>query len=73
MVRIKCLRLGLKEALGFVNGFGNFGVAKLVKDKWTREMYDVKFIERDQKVCFVSLIFVFCFAFLEMDFLFCVD
>ncbi|GMY17332.1 serine/threonine-protein kinase SAPK2 isoform X1 [Fagus crenata] len=31
-------------------GSGNFGVAKLVKDKWTRELYAVKFIERGQKI-----------------------
>ncbi|KAI8548286.1 hypothetical protein RHMOL_Rhmol07G0262200 [Rhododendron molle] len=31
-------------------GFGNFGVAKLVRDKWTREQFAVKFIERGQKV-----------------------
>ncbi|XP_058222245.1 serine/threonine-protein kinase SAPK2-like [Rhododendron vialii] len=31
-------------------GFGNFGVAKLVRDKWTREQFAVKFIERGQKI-----------------------
>ncbi|KAK4551598.1 hypothetical protein RGQ29_008828 [Quercus rubra] len=31
-------------------GSGNFGVAKLVKDKRTREHYAVKFIERGQKI-----------------------
>ncbi|KAL2893730.1 Serine/threonine-protein kinase SAPK2 [Bienertia sinuspersici] len=31
-------------------GSGNFGVAKLVKDKWTNELLAVKFIERGQKV-----------------------
>lgn len=31
-------------------GSGNFGVAKLVKDKWSGELYAIKFIERGQKV-----------------------
>lgn len=31
-------------------GSGNFGVAKLVRDKCTRELFAVKFIERGQKV-----------------------
>ncbi|KAL2905790.1 Serine/threonine-protein kinase SAPK2 [Bienertia sinuspersici] len=31
-------------------GSGNFGVAKLVKDKWTGELFAVKYIERGQKV-----------------------
>ncbi|KAF3445894.1 hypothetical protein FNV43_RR11071 [Rhamnella rubrinervis] len=31
-------------------GSGNFGVAKLVRDKWTRELFAVKFIERGQKI-----------------------
>ncbi|KAI4337673.1 hypothetical protein L6164_016058 [Bauhinia variegata] len=31
-------------------GSGNFGVAKLVRDKWTKEYYAVKFIERGQKI-----------------------
>lgn len=31
-------------------GSGNFGVAKLVKDKWTKELFAVKFIERGHKV-----------------------
>lgn len=31
-------------------GSGNFGVARLVRDKWTRELFAVKFIERGQKV-----------------------
>jgi hypothetical protein len=40
-------------------GSGNFGVAKLIKDKLTRELFAVKFIERGQKVCFFSLTFSF--------------
>ena len=35
-------------------GSGNFGVAKLVRDKWTSELLAVKFIERGQKVCSLS-------------------
>ncbi|KAH0996137.1 hypothetical protein GBA52_020001 [Prunus armeniaca] len=31
-------------------GSGNFGVAKLVKDKWSGELYAVKFIERGLKI-----------------------
>lgn len=31
-------------------GSGNFGVAKLVRDKWSHELYAVKHIERGQKV-----------------------
>ncbi|KAL2531398.1 Serine/threonine-protein kinase SRK2E [Abeliophyllum distichum] len=30
-------------------GSGNFGVAKLVRDKWTDELYAVKYIERGKK------------------------
>ncbi|XP_048498008.1 serine/threonine-protein kinase SAPK2 isoform X3 [Beta vulgaris subsp. vulgaris] len=31
-------------------GSGNFGVAKLVRDKWTNEFLAIKFIERGQKI-----------------------
>lgn len=31
-------------------GSGNFGVAKLVKDKWTGELFAVKYIERGHKI-----------------------
>jgi len=31
-------------------GSGNFGVAKLVRDKFSKELFAVKFIERGQKV-----------------------
>ncbi|KAF5461910.1 hypothetical protein F2P56_017971 [Juglans regia] len=31
-------------------GSGNFGVAKLVKDRWTGELFAVKFIERGHKI-----------------------
>lgn len=31
-------------------GSGNFGVARLVRDKWTKELFAVKFIERGQKI-----------------------
>lgn len=36
-------------------GFGNFGVAKLVRDRWTKELFAVKFIERGLKVCFIHI------------------
>ena len=35
-------------------GSGNFGVAKLVRDKWSGELHAVKYIERGQKVLFSS-------------------
>lgn len=35
-------------------GSGNFGVAKLVRDKRTKELFAVKFIERGQKVFFLE-------------------
>lgn len=31
-------------------GSGNFGVAKLVRDKWTGELFAVKYIERGKKI-----------------------
>ncbi|WJX47507.1 Serine/threonine-protein kinase srk2f [Trifolium repens] len=31
-------------------GSGNFGVAKLVREKWSDELYAVKFIERGSKI-----------------------
>ncbi|XP_039070122.1 serine/threonine-protein kinase SAPK2-like isoform X2 [Hibiscus syriacus] len=31
-------------------GSGNFGVAKLVRDKWTKELFAVKFIERGRRI-----------------------
>ncbi|KAJ0085452.1 hypothetical protein Patl1_08562 [Pistacia atlantica] len=31
-------------------GSGNFGVAKLIRDRWTKELFAVKFIERGQKI-----------------------
>ncbi|KAH6799444.1 Protein kinase superfamily protein [Perilla frutescens var. frutescens] len=31
-------------------GSGNFGVAKLVRDKWTGELYAIKYIERGKKI-----------------------
>lgn len=48
-------------------GSGNFGVAKLVRDKRTGELYAVKFIERGNKVYFYSLSpLFFCFLFCVM-------
>ncbi|KAL0802189.1 hypothetical protein Bca101_057365 [Brassica carinata] len=32
-------------------GSGNFGVAKLVRDKFSKELFAVKVIERGQKSC----------------------
>lgn len=34
-------------------GSGNFGVAKLVRDKWSGELYAVKYIQRGHKVLYV--------------------
>lgn len=48
-------------------GSGKFGVAKLVRDKWSGEFYAVKYIERGPKVLDLSF-FVIIFAF---DFAFC--
>lgn len=49
-------------------GSGNFGVAKLVKDKWTGELYAVKYIERGKKVrAFVALIFKILVLVLKTD------
>jgi len=41
-------------------GSGNFGVAKLVKEKWTAQLYAVKFIERGFKVLFSNINLLFC-------------
>lgn len=41
-------------------GSGNFGVAKLVRDRWTKELFAVKYIERGQKVSQIHLSFSFC-------------
>lgn len=40
-------------------GSGNFGVAKLVRDVRTKELYAVKVIERGQKVALLFISF-FC-------------
>lgn len=40
-------------------GSGKFGVAKLVKDKLTNELYAVKYIERGKKVCLTSSLSLF--------------
>lgn len=34
-------------------GAGNFGVARLVKDQKTKELFAVKYIERGKKVSFL--------------------
>lgn len=36
-------------------GSGNFGVAKLVRDKWSGELYAIKYIERGLKVLYLCL------------------
>ena len=44
-------------------GSGNFGVARLVRDKKTNELLAVKFIERGIKVWFFTcspLVFLYC-------------
>lgn len=51
-------------------GSGNFGVAKLVRDKRTKELFAVKFIERGQKVFFFVESFYFS-IWLVVYFLFC--
>lgn len=37
-------------------GSGNFGVARLMKDKQTKELVAVKYMERGDKVSFVIII-----------------
>lgn len=49
-------------------GSGNFGVAKLVKDIRTDELYAVKYIERGKKV-FLFFFGYFCFYLLSSNFL----
>lgn len=48
-------------------GSGNFGVAKLVRDRWSGELFAVKYIERGQKVVFLCLnpwsAFICCWVF----------
>lgn len=51
-------------------GSGNFGVAKLVSDKKTKELFAVKFIERGQKVFSTPfLLYLGCFNFCLFMFL----
>lgn len=38
-------------------GSGNFGVAKLAREKWSGELYAIKYIERGQKVLSTCLLF----------------
>lgn len=40
-------------------GSGNFGVARLVKDKKTKELFAVKYIERGKKVIVCSVFYLF--------------
>lgn len=50
-------------------GSGNFGVARLVRDKKTKELVAVKYIERGKKVVAFSLLlslfssFIYCLLF----------
>jgi serine/threonine-protein kinase SRK2 len=37
-------------------GSGNFAVARLVRDIFTKELFAVKFIERGQKVYYIYMI-----------------
>ena len=46
-------------------GAGNFGVARLVRDKWTGELYAVKFIERGEKVTLHLLHLFYSFYFVD--------
>lgn len=48
-------------------GAGNFGVARLVRDKRTKELVAVKYIERGKKVSISHAALGFCFPFL-LDF-----
>jgi serine/threonine protein kinase len=44
-------------------GSGNFGVAKLVREKWSDELYAVKFIERGSKVYIFNVVLLFYMKF----------
>lgn len=46
-------------------GSGNFGVAKLVREKWSGELYAVKFIERGFKVTLFFPFYVFRVQFIN--------
>lgn len=41
-------------------GSGNFGVARLVKDKKTKELLAVKYIERGKKVIYIFFSYRWC-------------
>lgn len=43
-------------------GSGNFGVARLVRDKKTKELVAVKYIERGKKVNFIVRLIDFLFV-----------
>lgn len=48
-------------------GSGNFGVAKLIRDKWSGELYAVKFIDRGLKVnVHVCFVFFKCNSYMYM-------
>lgn len=44
-------------------GSGNFGVARLMRDRQTDELVAVKYIERGDKVCCCSRLFFFLYLF----------
>jgi serine/threonine protein kinase len=57
-------------------GSGNFGVARLMRDKQTEELVAVKYIERGEKVSVQKLLFFFffcCFSFFVLAFEFSFD
>lgn len=49
-------------------GSGNFGVARLMRDKQTGELVAVKYIERGEKVSSNLVIFVFVFGKFDFSF-----
>lgn len=48
-------------------GAGNFGVAKLARDKWKGDLFAIKFIERGQKVCLFYLLLGFLLIFFMLQ------
>lgn len=44
-------------------GSGNFGVARLMRDKHTEELVAVKYIERGEKVCHLPSLSFFCYLY----------
>lgn len=50
-------------------GSGNFGVARLVRDRLTKELLAIKFIERGNKVFFLSSFFLHLSLYLDSEFI----